>query len=50
VFHKIVLLFRFTRFTRSRIAGLACDYDIAGCKESAVELFSQWMANPENNP
>ena len=35
---------------RSTIVSLACNNDIQGCKTESVNLFDEWMSNPDNNP
>ncbi|KAK3108903.1 hypothetical protein FSP39_018341 [Pinctada imbricata] len=35
------------KFTRSLVAGIACNYDIEGCMSESVRLYKQWMDNPD---
>ena len=36
------------RFARARIASEACTFDITKCKTAAVNMFSDWMADPDS--
>ena len=40
----------FCRYVRSTIVSLACGNDIVDCKNESVNLFAEWMRNPDNNP
>ena len=47
---KLIEIRTFFRYTRSTVVGLACRYGIQQCKDEAISLFRQWMADENNNP